>query len=105
MYYAYLYSKKSVFHLGLTHILFPLALGLVASSVFRFFLPKPLTRIFHELLSPDHAGGRAIEQPQGVDPEAYLHGTSRGELVLSLSKEPPRTHGRTAISAVAAGDS
>jgi len=38
-------------------------------------------------------------------PEAYLSGTSQGELVLSLSKEHPRTTGRTAISVVAAGDS
>ena len=44
-------------------------------------------------------------QPQGVGPEAYLIGTSHGELVLSLSKEHPRTSGRTTISAVAAGDS
>jgi hypothetical protein len=37
--------------------------------------------------------------------EAYLNGTSQGELVLSLSKEHPRTPGRTAISVVAASDS
>jgi len=37
--------------------------------------------------------------------EAYLNGTSQGEPVLSLSKEHPRTPGRTAISVVAAGDS
>jgi hypothetical protein len=36
--------------------------------------------------------------------EAYLNGTSQEELVLSLSKELPRTPGRTAISVVAAGD-
>ena len=50
-------------------------------------------------------GGRATWQPQGVGPEAYLNGTSQGELVLSLPKEHPRTPGRTAISVVAAGDS
>jgi len=57
------------------------------------------------LLSGDHEDGRATGQPQGVGPEAYLNGTSQGELVLSLSKEHPRTPGRTAISVVAAGDS
>ena len=64
-----------------------------------------LARIFHELLSRDREDGRAIWQPQGVGPEAYLNGTSQGELVLSLPKEHPRTPGRTAISVVAAGDS
>jgi len=44
-------------------------------------------------------------QPQGVGSEAYLNGTSQGEPVLSLSKEHPRTPGRTAISVVAASDS
>ena len=42
---------------------------------------------------------------RGVGSEAYLNGTSQGEPVLSLSKEHPRTPGRTAISVVAAGDS
>ena len=37
--------------------------------------------------------------------EAYLSGTSKGEPVLSLSKEHPRTPGRTAISVIAASDS
>jgi len=44
-------------------------------------------------------------QPQGVGPEAYLHSTSQGEPVLSLSNEHPRTPGRTVISAVAVDDS
>jgi hypothetical protein len=35
-----------------------------------------------------------------IEAEAYLNGTSQGELVLSLSKEHPRTHGRTTISVV-----
>jgi len=61
--------------------------------------------MFHELVSRDHEDGRATGQPQGVGPEAYLNGTSQGELVLSLSKEHPRTHGRTAISVVAVSDS
>jgi len=54
------------------------------------------------LLSRDHKDGRATWQPQGVGSEAYLNGTSQGEPVLSLSKEHPRTPGRTAISVVAA---
>ena len=61
--------------------------------------------MFHELLSRDREDGRATWQPQGVGPEAYLNGTSQGELVLSLSKEHPRTPVRRAISAVAASDS
>ena len=32
----------------------------------------------HELLSRDHEDGRATGPPQGVDPEAYLNGTSQG---------------------------
>jgi hypothetical protein len=34
--------------------------------------------MFHELLLRDHEDGRAIGQPQGVGPEAYLNGTSQG---------------------------
>ena len=34
--------------------------------------------MFHELLSRDYEDGRATGQPQGVDPEAYLNGTSQG---------------------------
>jgi hypothetical protein len=64
-----------------------------------------LARILHELLSRDHEDGCATWQPQGVGSEAYLNGTSQGEPVLSLSKEHPRTPGRTAISVVAASDS
>jgi len=65
----------------------------------------PLARMFHELVLRDQEDGRATGQPQGVGPEAYLNGTSQGELVLSLSKEHPRTHGRTAISVVVVSDS
>ena len=61
--------------------------------------------MFYELLLRDHEDGRATWQPQGVGSEAYLNRTSQGELVLSLSKEHPRTPERTAISVVAAGDS
>jgi len=41
--------------------------------------------MFHELLSRDREHGRAPWQPQGVGSEAYLNGTSQGELVLSDS--------------------
>jgi len=52
------------------------------------------------------AGHRAtVPRYRGIGPEAYLNGTSQGELVLSLPKEHPRTHGRTAISVVAVSDS
>jgi len=51
--------------------------------------------MLHELMSRDHEDERATGQPQGVGAEAYLNGTSQGELVLSLSKEHPRTPGRT----------
>jgi len=35
--------------------------------------------MFDELLSPDHEDGRATGQPsRGIDPEAYLNGTSQG---------------------------
>ena len=34
--------------------------------------------MFYELLSRDREDGRATEQPQGVEPEAYLNGTSAG---------------------------
>jgi hypothetical protein len=72
-----------------------------------------VARMFHELLWRDREDGRATWQPQGVDSEAYLNGTSQDEFVLpvpsvvagSLSKEHPRTPGRTIISLVAAGDS
>ena len=64
-----------------------------------------LARIFHELLSRDHEDGRATRQPQGVGSEAYLNGTSQGPPVLSLSKEHPRTPGRTAISVATASSS
>jgi hypothetical protein len=46
-----------------------------------------------------------VPRYRGIGPEAYLNGTSQGELVLSLSKEHPRKPERTVISAVTAGDS
>jgi len=54
-----------------------------------------------------HAQRRRLRRVPGNRPtvprdsEAYLNGTSQGEPVLSLSKEHPRTPGRTAMSAVA----
>jgi len=51
------------------------------------------------------AGGPPGNSYRGIGFEAYLNGTSQGEPVLSLSKEHPRTPGRTAISVVAASDS
>ena len=54
-----------------------------------------------------HAQRRRLRRVPGNRPaaprdwsEAYLNGTSQGEPVLSLSKEHPRTPGRTAMSAV-----
>ena len=49
--------------------------------------------------------GQLVPRYRGIGSEAYLNGTSQGEPVLSLSKEHPRTPGRTAISVVAASDS
>jgi hypothetical protein len=43
----------------------------------RFFRHKKLARVFHELLSRDHEDGWATWQPQGIDSEAYLNGTSQ----------------------------
>ena len=37
-----------------------------------------LARMFHELLSRDREDGSATGQPQGVESEAYLNGTSQG---------------------------
>ena len=37
-----------------------------------------LARMFHELLLRDHGDGGATGQPQGVESEAYLNGTSQG---------------------------
>ena len=48
-----------------------------------------LARMFDELLSRDHEDGRATWQPQGVGSEAYLNGTSQGELVLSVVEGTP----------------
>jgi hypothetical protein len=46
--------------------------------------------MFHELLSRDREDGRTTELPQGVGPEAYLNGTSPGELVLSMLEGTPQ---------------
>ncbi len=45
--------------------------------------------MFHELQSRDREDGGAPGQPQGVGPEAYLNGTSQGELVLSVAEGTP----------------
>ena len=71
----------------------------------RAIAKNPLTRIIHELVLRDCEDGRTTGQPQGLESEAYLNGTSQGEPVLSLSKEHPRTPGSTIISVVAASDS
>ena len=73
-----------------------------------------LTRVLHEFPSRDRGEGCAtrsagacaacratVPRYRGIGSEAYLNGTSQGEPVLSLSKEHPRTPGRTAMSAVA----
>ena len=43
--------------------------------------------MFHELLLRDHEDGRAIGQPQGVGPEAYLKGTSQGATLEDARKD------------------
>jgi hypothetical protein len=53
----------------------------------------------------NRAQRRRLRRLQGVGSEPYLNGTLQDELVLSLSKEHPRTPGRTAISMIAADDS
>jgi len=59
--------------------------------------PTRLARIMHEAPSRDRGDGRATGQPQGLGPEAYLS--------VRRKVRDPRTPGRTAISAVAAGGS
>jgi len=56
-----------------------------------------LARIMHEAPQRDRGDGRAAGQPQGLGPEAYLS--------VRRKVRDPRTPGRTAISAVAAGGS
>jgi hypothetical protein len=48
-----------------------------------------------EPLSPISSNQKSkIQNPKSkIEAEAYLYGTSQGELVLSLSKEYPRTPG------------
>jgi len=70
-----------------------------------------LTRTFHELSSRDREDGRATGQPQGVGPggaglcarlKTIQAGTEAGPPILGQEIDP-RTPGKTAISAVAAG--
>jgi hypothetical protein len=49
--------------------------------------PSLLARIFHELLSRDHADGCATWQPQGFGSEAYLNGTSQGPKAEDARKD------------------
>ncbi|MEJ2429735.1 MAG: hypothetical protein P8075_12565 [Deltaproteobacteria bacterium] len=69
-----------------------------------------LTRIFHALLSRDHEDGRACPpsralrrgglatwQPQGIDSEPYLNGTSQGPTPEDAGKDAyirGRSHAR-----------
>jgi len=61
------------------------------------FFSNLLARIMHETPSRDRGDGRATGQPQGLGPEAYLS--------VRRKVRDPRTPGRTARSAVAAGGS
>jgi hypothetical protein len=71
----------------------------------RAIAKNPLTRIIHELVLRDCEDGRTTGQPQGLEFEAYLNGTSQGELVLSHAKEGPRTPGRAFKSTVGVANS
>ena len=55
----------------------------------------PLARMFHELMSREHEDGCTTGQPQGVDSEAYLNGTSQGATPEDARKDGPiRGHAR-----------
>ena len=43
--------------------------------------------MFHDLLSRDREDGRATGQPQGVESEAYLNGTSQGSTPEDARKD------------------
>jgi hypothetical protein len=73
-------------------ITFPSCLSLYTSRV-RFII-RTIALIFRELLSRDHEDGRATGQPQGVGSQAYLDGTSQGELVLSAAEGTPEDAGK-----------
>jgi hypothetical protein len=63
--------------------------------------------MFHELLSRDREDGCTTGQPQGVESEAYLNGTSQGSTPEDARLPARRAYSserRRAISAVAAGD-
>jgi hypothetical protein len=57
-----------------------------------------LAWIFHELLSRDYKDGRAtgqlVPRYRGIGSEAYLNGTSQGELVLSVAEGTPEDAGK-----------
>jgi hypothetical protein len=65
----------------------------------------PLTHIMHGTPERDRGDRRATGEPERLVPETCLFTTGQSELVLSLSKEDPRTPGRTAIAASAASGS
>ena len=50
--------------------------------------------MFHELLSRVREDGCATGQPQGVEPEAYLNGTSQGA-ALEDARKDGHLHGRS----------
>ena len=43
--------------------------------------------MFDELVSRDDENGGATGQPQGIDPEAYLNGTSQGPITEDARKD------------------
>jgi len=51
------------------------------------FHQSPLARIIHESVSRDREDGRATGQPQGVESEAYLNGTSQGSTLEDARKD------------------
>ncbi len=74
----------------------------------RVSLINILAWMFHEFPWRDREDWRATGQPQGVEPEAYLNGTSQGATPEDARLPARRAYSserRTAISAVAVGDS
>ena len=50
--------------------------------------------MFYELLSRDREDGRTTAQPQGVEAEAYLNGTSQG-MTPEDARKDGHIHGRS----------
>jgi hypothetical protein len=59
--------------------------------------------MFHELLSRDREDGRAAGQPQGVESEAYLDGTSQGSTPEGARKDGHIIRARCAPLSPASG--